>query len=320
MGSYSWLNRWLGGAKANRPEAGAQRAPMNRPRQEEPPVSLVLLLRRPRPFDAALLARAAADAFGLEVRAGEADGGPCVVGETPHFLVQLPDRLLAVHNVALPYFDNPVTVAANLPELRLREAVARHRAWVSVECLHADRAGGDPYLAVARLAAALIDDGCLAVCVPAHRCLYVCEETVSAKLRGPDPLAALANGGLPPVVGVAPNDPRLLAAVREARRRWPEFVAAFEQREAGQLFSVKVPVRDGKQTEYMWLSVSALEHEMIYGRLDNEPVAMKRLHAGDRLRVPVRDLNDWLYTRGDALAGGFTIEILSNGHKRPQRP
>jgi uncharacterized protein YegJ (DUF2314 family) len=122
------------------------------------------------------------------------------------------------------------------------------------------------------------------------------------------------------VVGIAPDDPRLLAAVREARRRWPEFVAAFEQREGGQIFSVKVPVREGKQTEYMWLSVSALEHEMIYGRLDNEPVAMKRLHAGDRLRVPVRDLNDWLYTRGDTLAGGFTIDVLANNHKRPQRP
>jgi uncharacterized protein YegJ (DUF2314 family) len=115
-------------------------------------------------------------------------------------------------------------------------------------------------------------------------------------------------------------DRRLLAAVREARRRWPEFVAAFENRESGQLFSVKVPVRQGKQIEYMWLSVSALEHEMLYGRLDNEPVMMKQLHAGDRLLVLVRDLNDWLYTRGDTLAGGFTIEVLANTPKRPNRP
>jgi uncharacterized protein YegJ (DUF2314 family) len=320
MGSYLWLNRWPGGSKANRPEAGAARSPLNRPRREEPPASLVLLLSQPRELDAATLARAAATAFGIEVRAGEAEGGPCVVGESPHFLVQLPDRLLAIHNAALPYFDSPVTAAADLPELRLREAVARHRAWVSVECLHGDAAAGDPFVAVARLAAALIEADCLALCVPARRRLHVCDDGVPAKLRGPDPLGALESGGLAPVVGIAPDDPRLLAAVREARRRWPEFVAAFEQRQSGQMFSVKVPVREGKQTEYMWLSVSALEHEMIYGRLDNEPVAMKRLHAGDRLRVPVRDLNDWLYTRGDTLAGGFTIEVLANHHKRPHRP
>jgi uncharacterized protein YegJ (DUF2314 family) len=320
MGSYSWLNRWLGGPKANRPEVGAQRAPMNRPRQEEPPVSLVLLLRRPRGLDTAILARAAAEAFGLSVGTGENGDTPYVAGQTPHFLVQLPGRLLAVHNVARPYFDNRVAVAADLPELRLREAVARHVAWLSVECLHTEAPAGDPYPAVARLTAALINDDCLAVCVPARRRVYFCDPSVPAKLRGPDPLAALDTGGLAPVVGVAPDDPRMLAAVREARRRWPEFVAAFEQREAGQLFSVKVPVREGKQTEYMWLSVSALEHEMIYGRLDNEPVAMKRLHAGDRLRVAVRDLNDWLFTRGETLTGGFTIEVLSNGHKRPHRP
>jgi uncharacterized protein YegJ (DUF2314 family) len=320
MGSYSWLNRWLGGFKANRPEEGAARTPLNRSRREPPPVSLVLLLRHPLNLDETSLARAAGSAFGVDVRAGESDAPACVVGDSPHFLVQLPDRLLAIHNAALPYFDNPAAVAADLPELRLRQAVASHRAWVSIECLHADAATGDPYLTASRLAAALIDGDCVALCVPARRRVYLCEDGVPAKLRGPDPLGALDSGGPAPVVGISPNDPRLLAAVREARRRWPEFVAAFEQRENGQMFSVKVPVREGKHTEYMWLSVSALEHEMIYGRLDNEPLTMKRLHAGDRLRVPVRDLNDWLYTRGETLAGGFTIDILANHHKRPHRP
>jgi uncharacterized protein YegJ (DUF2314 family) len=253
----------------------------------------------------------------MEVAAGESEVGACVVGESPHFLLQLPDCLLAVHDAALPYFANPAAVAATLPELRLREAVARHRAWLSIECLH-EVAADDPYVATARLTADLLDEDCLAVCVPARRRVYVCEDGVPAKLRGPNPLAALERGGLAPVLGILPNDPRLQAAVSEARRRWPEFVAAFEQRESGQFFSVKVPVREGKQTEFMWLSVSALEHEMIYGRLDNEPVVMKRLHAGDQLRVPVGELNDWLYTRGDTLTGGFTIEVLAN-HKRPRR-
>jgi len=320
MGSYSWLNRWPGGSKANRPEVGAQRAPMNRLHEEERPAALVLLLRQPRQLDAASLARAAAQAFGVDVPCGATESGLGVIGETPHFLVQLPDRQLVVHNVARPYFDNRAAVAAGLTELRLREAVARHVAWISVECLHAEPAVGDPYAALARLAAALIDPGCLALCIPALRSVYVCDEGLPDKLRGREPLKALASSGLAPVIGIAPDDPRLLAAAREARRRWPEFVTAFEQRESGQLFSVKVPVREGKQTEYMWLSVSALEHEMIYGRLDNEPASMRRLHAGDRLRVPVRALNDWLFTRGDTLAGGFTIDVLSNAPKRPQRP
>jgi uncharacterized protein YegJ (DUF2314 family) len=78
-------------------------------------------------------------------------------------------------------------------------------------------------------------------------------------------------------------------------------------------------MRDSKMTEYMWVSVSALENGMIYGRLDNEPVELKRLRSGDRVRVPVAELNDWLYTRGDLLAGGFTIDVLSRLPKRPPR-
>src|SRR5258708_7013419 len=103
MGSYSWLNRWLGGSKANRPEAGALDSPVNRRRPDAPPVALVLLLRQPRDLDSSALARIAADVFGVAIAAGDSDAGPCVVGAAPHYLIQLPDRLLAVHTVALPY-------------------------------------------------------------------------------------------------------------------------------------------------------------------------------------------------------------------------
>ncbi len=320
MGSYLWQNRWPDGAKANRPASSAYRAPLNRLRPEEPALALVLLLREPRALDVADLAQAVRLAFGVELPCGQTENGIGVIGETPQFLVQLPDRLLAVQNVAGPYFDNPATVAAGQSEVSLREAVACHTAWLSIECLYAEPSAGDPYDSLARLAAALLDPGCLALCDAARRSVYLCDAGLAAKLRGPDPSKTLAAGNPPPVVAIAPDDPRLLAAVREARRRWPEFVSAFEQRENGQLFSVKIPVREGKLTEYMWLSVSALEHEMIYGRLDNEPVSMRRIHAGDRLRIPVRDLNDWLFTRGDTVAGGFTIDVLSNAPKRPERP
>ncbi len=312
MGLYRWLNRWTAETKANRPPEGAAETPTNRGQTDEPPISLVLLLKQPRVLDAGALARAASEAFGVTVTPGEE-----VAGETPHFLLHLDGRLFAVHNVAESYFDNAAAVAAETPELRLRKAVARHRAWLSVDFLHAALgAERDPYPLLGKLAAALAGDDCLAVCVPARRCVYPYDESVPKKLRGADPLSALRRSRPVPVVGVRRNDRRLRAAVAEARRRWPEFVAAFEERQQGQIFSVKVPVREGRLTEHMWVSVSALENDMIYGRLDNEPLDVKRLHAGDRLRVPVGDLDDWLFTNGEALAGGFTIDVLA---KRPRR-
>ena len=224
-----------------------------------------------------------------------------------------------MHNVACPYFDNSAAVAAEMAEMVLRKAVAQHRAWVSVELLHTD-AGiiENPYRMIGLLSAALTGSDCLAVWIPSRQRLYPFDSTIPDKLRSLDTLGALRKQKTVPVLGLAPNDPRLLAAVREARRRWPEFVAAFEQRDSGQIFSAKIPLREKGRTEYMWVSVSALENGMIYGRLDNEPVKVKNLGVGSRVRVPVGDLHDWLYTRGDLLAGGFTIDVLANVPKRPK--
>jgi uncharacterized protein YegJ (DUF2314 family) len=102
----------------------------------------------------------------------------------------------------------------------------------------------------------------------------------------------------------------MLAAVSEARQRWPEFVKAFEERSRGQLFSVKGRLTEGSTVEYMWISVTAIEGSFIYGRLDNQPVTLRRLKLGSRLRLPLSDLNDWTFLQGKDVRGGFTIEVL----------
>jgi uncharacterized protein YegJ (DUF2314 family) len=104
------------------------------------------------------------------------------------------------------------------------------------------------------------------------------------------------------------------AAVAEARRRWPEFVAAFEQRRAGQLFAVKAPITDGNNTEFMWAAVTAIEGDLVLGTLENEPVDLKNFRYGGRVRIPSIDLNDWIISEGDSHRGGFTINVLTDLH------
>ena len=73
------------------------------------------------------------------------------------------------------------------------------------------------------------------------------------------------------------DDPRYKTAEAEARRRWPEFVAAFARRAPGDTFSVKSAFSDGKQTEWMWIRVESIEPDgeggqRIKGTLASEPV------------------------------------------------
>jgi uncharacterized protein YegJ (DUF2314 family) len=100
------------------------------------------------------------------------------------------------------------------------------------------------------------------------------------------------------------------AAVEEARCRWTEFVEAFENRQPDQLFSVKAPFSQGDECEFMWLNVSAIENDTIYGELGNDPVNLEGMKEGDRLHVKLSDLNDWIYLKDGELHGGFTAKVL----------
>ena len=75
-------------------------------------------------------------------------------------------------------------------------------------------------------------------------------------------------------------------------------------------FAVKVPFEDGDYREFMWLMVTALEGDAILGRLDNDPVDVRTVRCGSRVRVDRRTLNDWLFTDNDQMQGGFTIKVI----------
>ena len=82
-----------------------------------------------------------------------------------------------------------------------------------------------------------------------------------------DPVAAITEPTNVPVIPIDDDDPRMLAAAAEAHRRWPEFLEAFGKRKDGQSFSVKGPVSRGNNTEFIWISVIAVDGEFIRGNL-----------------------------------------------------
>ena len=102
------------------------------------------------------------------------------------------------------------------------------------------------------------------------------------------------------------DDPRLAAAVEEARRRWPEFTAALARRRPEQTFAVLAPIREGDKVELVWLSDVGLEGDHVSGRLDNEPVELKQVRRGDRLQVLQTEVVDWSFEDGETMHGDFT--------------
>lgn len=296
-------------------------------------ISLVLWLSEPRRLSAHTIAKHLSAAWGVEFQANDSDGSdspsdaeketeepahPYVVGATPLFLASDQKVLLCIHNRAEPYLDDPEAAAAECRDARLAGLMREHRAWISIDAMQSL----DPavpresfYPQMARFIAALDHSSCLALFVPqTDRCLPWTDD-LRAALLSPDPRQSLQDLYPEPVLQMSDEDPEMKAAVAKARERWPEFVEAFNRREPEQPFAVKFPLHDGENVEFIWMNVSAIEGDTIRGTLGNTPLAGHRYSEGDPVETTVQELNDWMYSEGEKLAGGFTTEVLLRAAK-----
>lgn len=142
------------------------------------------------------------------------------------------------------------------------------------------------------------------------------EEQITPELRANmakgDFMVAASFYGEPWAVQVDGDSAEMRAAVEEARTRWPEFVTAFENRAADPEanFAVKMPIVFAEENEFIWIEVQEVTPEEVRGVLANDSMYDRSVKAGHAVTAPVKDLNDWIITRGDDMTGGFTIPVL----------
>ncbi|MCR9201044.1 MAG: DUF2314 domain-containing protein [Planctomycetaceae bacterium] len=285
-------------------------------------ISIVGLVSELPFLDESVLSRHIENAWDVSLDPTSDDPQDFVVGEAPLFVVRARDCMFMVHYFDRPYFDDPQEVSASMRDLRVGHVVEQHTGWFSVDLMSAedDADATDPanYAMIGKLFAEIVDDHCLALLFPAFQSCIPWEAGFEQSLRTDNPLSAL-NVDYLPVVRVDASDPRMLAAVEEARSRFDEFVSAFESRTSDEeSYAVKAPIEAGDNTEVIWITVQGIENGVIYGELANDPVDLGRLKLGDRVKSRVDDLNDWMYTRGDEEpVGGFTVKVLSEIYAEP---
>jgi uncharacterized protein YegJ (DUF2314 family) len=125
------------------------------------------------------------------------------------------------------------------------------------------------------------------------------------------------------VVQVDEDDPRMGAAVAEAKKRLPEFVGAFTKAKDGYQFSVKAPFSDpgnDDESEFMWVHVCRVDFDAVHGTLLNDPEFVKRYKYDDVVRVPMERIVDWVYSDGEKSTGDFTAKVLDEAAKSARSP
>lgn len=286
-------------------------------------ISFVALLKKPQTLEPIYVATAARKAWNADLGDGTNEGEDgFVVGAALTHVVRFRNRMFLVNSFPIPYVENPQAAAEEMTDLRLRALFAQHTAWISCDAMEvgpkeSSESVCEWYRLLGSLLAELIDDNCLAILLPDPCHLFAYSPATLDRLKADDPVAALLHEAEVPVVEIPPDSKEMERAVSEARQRWPEFVEAFEK-QAGKHFAAKAPITRGDQTEFIWITVTALENNVIYGELANEPMNLPGLTLGSTVKAPVRDLNDWGFVNlQDEFVGGFTIQVVEK--QRHQR-
>ncbi len=285
-------------------------------------ISFVALLRESVTFDPAVLAKVAGKAWKADLGDGTAEGADgFVVGVGITNTIMHKGRMFLINNFPTPYTEDLEKTAEGITDLRIRSLFCEHRAWFSCDALGVD--GRTPekavrllYQLLGALFAELLDENCLLIFLPDSGQAYAINEDTEMALGSEDPLTKLQETLLVPVLEVADDDPLMKQAVAKARESWPQMIQAFEAN-LGSNFSVKAPVTHGGNTEFIWISVTSVEGERIYGELGNDPANLGSLKLGSKVCVPVAELNDWCYVDPkENLVGGFTVEAVQKAAKR----
>ena len=324
------LIRWLLGLKDQAALKSHEKAP---PREEpESLISLVYFLSEAREPAEDTIRNCVASALHIKFKDNDAAAEHFVIQFTPpqfdnnpfqpvqHFMVRIPQGLFSVLVSHAPYIPDPETFAKDsIRDKRLRSAVERHEAWLSVDLMEEE--GNPPessaaaYSVIGKILAAMAGPDCLAVYCPELQRCNEFDLSLIETLAGGSPLQIFDEPTFEPIIEVSDSDPRMKAAVKEAKQRWPEFVEAFEKRSPSdeEKFIIKAEFIEGEMSEFMWVSVSELEEEIIHGRLMNDPHELMDVHRGAKVEIPVKDLNDWIFPGADDVpVGGFTLAVLTD--------
>jgi len=271
-------------------------------------ISIIALLKEPRQLDKATVQQAAECAF------RDAPRKPQVIAiqNRPGFGVVLGPLRLAVINADQPYFRDATATANRVSHFPGRIAIQEHKAWLAIDLLGEPPPIDPPklYGLIGSLLAEFLDPNVLGLIRAPDGRVIGYDFSFIPLFRTRKAFDAFEKGTPDRIVKVPAKSDELAAAAAEARRRWPEFVAAFADRYKGQGFGVKKMFIDGDLVEHMWVNVTTIAGTQIQGWLSNEPRIIKSLKLRDAVTLTHNEVEDWIFTNGTENVGGFQARVL----------
>ena len=115
----------------------------------------------------------------------------------------------------------------------------------------------------------------------------------------------------PSYAKVSNDDPRMARAVENAQRTLGFFMAALRAKKDGDtVLEIKKAFVDGDKVEHLWIKRVTYDGKSFHGQIDNQPAEIGNVHAGQRVTVAPREVDDWMFLKDGKLIGGYTTRVL----------
>jgi uncharacterized protein YegJ (DUF2314 family) len=105
------------------------------------------------------------------------------------------------------------------------------------------------------------------------------------------------------------DEAQMAAAISRARSETDDFLKVLSS-DGADTFSVKAPITDKNGTEHFWITDVRFEDGMFIGLIGNDPGIVKNVRFGQEWKIKKDEISDWMYTRGEKIHGGYTIDPL----------
>jgi len=115
------------------------------------------------------------------------------------------------------------------------------------------------------------------------------------------------------LASAAMNDAAITAAMRSARETLPGFLAlAKKPRAAMEGFAVKIAIREGDGTDYLWIHPFAQIDSQFIGQIGSTPRSLRRLKKGDTVTFAENQIIDWMYMDAGTMRGNYSARAMLN--------
>lgn len=137
-----------------------------------------------------------------------------------------------------------------------------------------------------------------------------------------------------PVIMTPGEDPEMEQAGVKARQTFRYFwrevawerrriVPALDMTIVKAAFSDPPEVRaknpEGLEVEFMWMTDIDFDGRQVTGTLVNSPMSLQSFSEGDQVKIPGKQICDWMYVRTGDTYGGFTIDLMRSRMSKSER-